>query len=84
MAFENMRGLASEHLALLSGVSGVAGVLVEESSFISNSNMVNAGIGIALAVLGYFTKMDGISDAIEAFGIGYAAPAILKLFGLGL
>lgn len=80
----DLEGLASEHLTLLASLSGIAGVLVEESGVISNDNYINAGIGIVLAVLGYFTKMDGVSDAVEAFGIGYLAPAVFKIAGLGL
>lgn len=80
----DMKGLASEHLTLIASLSGIAGVLVEESGMISNDNYINAGLGIGLALLGYFTKYDGISDVIEAFGIGYASPAILKIAGVGL
>jgi hypothetical protein len=80
----DLEGLASEHLTLLASVSGIAGVLVEESGFISNDNYINLALGAGIALVGYFTKMDGISDAIEAFGIGYLAPAVLKIAGLGL
>ena len=80
----NMDTLASEHLTLLASVSGIAGVLVEESGRISNNNYLNAGIGLGLALLGYFTKYDGVSDVLEAFGIGYLAPAVLKIAGVGL
>ncbi|MGC8621739.1 MAG: hypothetical protein ACP5U0_07500 [Caldisphaera sp.] len=78
--------LDANKLSLITGAGAVSGVIAEEyladnTGF--GNNYVNIAIGVGLALLGYFTDFDGVSDFIEAFGIGFVIPAGLRL-GLGV
>ena len=78
--------LDANKLSIITGAGAVSGVIAEEylvdnTGF--NNSYINVAIGVGLALLGYFTNYDGVSDFIEAFGIGFVIPAGLRL-GLGV
>ncbi len=73
--------MKSEYVAGISGVSGAAGVFAsryaEKNIALLRNKWLNAGIGIGAFVLGWLMDYDGVGDAVEAFGAGYALGAIL-------
>jgi hypothetical protein len=73
----------AEHLVLLASGSAVAGAIVQQNvslPIVSGNVWYQAALGAGIAALGYFViKMDGVGDAVEAFGVGYAAGALLSV-----
>ena len=78
--------MKAEHLAVVGGFSGAVGIVVErvtekamsanpQSAPSLNLRLVQGGIGVLAVAIGYFTDFDGVSDGIEAFGVGYIVGA---------
>ena len=68
-------------IAVVDAASAVAGAYVENNIFslqkTVNIPYADVALGALIALAGWYTKYDGVSDAVEAFGIGYALGAIL-------
>jgi hypothetical protein len=72
--------MKGEHLSLVTAVSATAGAIVESQYPLPVPSSIPYGqvvVGAALFLAGYFTKWDGISDVLEAFGIGYGLSALV-------
>lgn len=78
--------MKAEHLALVDGASGALGIVIEraaekalsanpQSAPSLNLRLVQGGIGVLAVAIGYFTDFDGVSDGIQAFGVGYIVGA---------
>ena len=70
--------MKAEHGVIISCALAVAGAEAQDKitiPVISDSPMYEVALGAAIFVIGYMTDMDVISDAMEAFGLGYAIAA---------
>ena len=79
--------MKAEHRVLLASGSALGGAIAEETlASVANDNKLAVGgmaaAGVVIAILGFVTKMDGVSDAAEAGGLGAASLAILRLLGV--
>lgn len=78
--------MKAEHRVLLAGGSAIAGAVAEETvaTAANGDKLVVVGMtigGALLAIFGYVTRMDGVSDAFEAGGVGIASLGIARLGG---
>lgn len=69
--------LKSENVALVSAAGAGTGILAREMGLSTGNQVVDAFAGAAIAVAGYMTSYDGISDFAEGFGIGYFFDSVL-------
>jgi hypothetical protein len=74
--------MKAEQAVIVTCALAVAGAEAQDKisiPVISNKPLYEVVLGTALFLAGYMTKMDGISDAVEAFGFGYAAAAAAQM-----
>jgi hypothetical protein len=71
---ENMM---SAQVVLISAAGAVVGMELNKLNISTGNRYLDFAIGVGLAVVGYVTDYDGISDFVEGMGIGYAFAAIL-------
>jgi Zn-dependent alcohol dehydrogenase len=69
--------MKEENVVIVSAVSAGAGAVVHQLGVKTGNTLVDAGIGIGVALLGYFSNMGDISNVAEAGGIGYFLSAVL-------
>ena len=72
----------SEHLGIIDATAGSVGAVVtlvarNKGLPILKSQIADVVIGGILGVLGYFTDIEYLSDAVESFGVGMIVGAVL-------
>ena len=73
----------AEQVVIVASAGTIAGAYVENKfgrmlPVVGSNNIALAAVGVAIAVGGWYLKMDGIADALEGFGLGWAANAVLS------
>ncbi len=69
--------MKAEEVTAIGAVSGVGGYVANKFGIRTGNDLLDAGIGLALAIVGWFMDYDGVGDAVEGFGLGYFAGALV-------
>ena len=68
--------MKSEEVVLVAAVGAGSGAVAHQ--FLSTGNaLYDVAIGAVLAVAGWYTEYDGVSDFVEGFGVGYIFDSVL-------
>jgi hypothetical protein len=69
--------MKGEEVAIVASVGATVGVLSRSIGLTTGNTIIDAGIGVGIAALGWYLDYDGVGDAVEGFGIGYFLGAVL-------
>ena len=69
--------MKSEEVVLVASAGVLTGVMAKEVGLSTGSVLLDVLLGAAVAVGGWYMKEDGISDFVEASGIGYVGASVL-------
>lgn len=70
--------MKSEEVVFIGAVGAGTGAVIHGKFGISTGNAVlDVGIGVAIAAIGWYMDYDGFGDFVEGFGVGYALDAAL-------
>ena len=69
--------MKSEELVIVAAASAAAGAKARQVGLTSGSPIFDAFAGLAVAVVGFLTNVDGLSDAVEGLGVGFFLDSVL-------
>ena len=69
--------MKQETIVIIASIGAGAGAASRNLGLTTGSAILDAGIGLALAAVGYFTSYNGGSDFVEGFGVGVFLDSVL-------
>ncbi len=65
---------------LIVGASAVGGAYVKSNVFSLGNNYYDIALGLGISFAGYYLKVNGVTDVLEGFGLGYALTSAIAEF----
>ena len=69
--------MKGEQVALVAAFGAGIGATTHSVGINTGNRVVDAAIGIGLAVAGWYIDHDGVGDFVEGFGVGYFLASVL-------
>lgn len=69
--------MKSEELVIVSATSAALGAAMHQAGLSTGNRWLDVGLGVVVTAAGYLSNYDGLSDAVEGFGVGIVLDSIL-------